>query len=149
MFRSSTAIRTTNIRQFADPSIATAILKITPNDLINDLRTFGLVFESMAVRDLRVYAESLGGRVYQYHDANGLEVDAVIRLEDSKWGAAEIKLGGDEYIDAAAKNLLSLKAKVNTDKMKEPSFLMIVTGTQYAYRRPDGVFVVPIGCLRN
>jgi len=147
--RSGTAIRTANIRQFADPSIATAILRITPNDLMNDLRTFGFVFESMAVRDLRVYAESLGGRIYQYHDANGLEVDTVIRLEDGKWGAAEIKLGGDEYIDAAAKNLLALKAKVNTDKMKEPSFLMIVTGTQYAYKRPDGVLVVPIGCLKN
>ncbi|MDR0778033.1 MAG: DUF4143 domain-containing protein [Methanomassiliicoccaceae archaeon] len=147
--RSKTAIRTTNTRQFADPSIATAVMGITPDDLIGDLRTFGLVFESMAIRDLRVYAESMDGIVYQYHDANGLEVDAVIRLNNGRWGAAEVKLGGDEYIEDAVKNLLALKAKVNTEKMKEPVFLMVLTGTQYAYRRPDGVFVVPLGCLRN
>jgi predicted AAA+ superfamily ATPase len=147
--RSQTAIRTTNTRQFTDPSIATAVMGITPNDLINDLKTFGFVFETMAVRDLRVYAESLGGKVYQYHDASGLEADAVIHMNNGKWGAAEVKLGGDRYIEEAAKNLLALKTKVNTDKMKEPAFLMVLTGTQYAYKRPDGVLVVPIGCLKN
>jgi len=147
--RSRTAIRTTNIRQLADPSIVTAVLEISPNDLISDIRTFGLIFETMAIRDLRTYAECLGGKVYQYHDANGLEADAIIHLNNGKWGAAEIKLGGDDNIEEAAKNLLKLKEKVNTDKMKEPAFLMIVTGTQNAYKRPDGVFVVPIGCLKN
>jgi len=147
--RSKTAIRTTNIRQFTDPSIATAALGVSPNDLINDLKTFGLVFETMAVRDLRVYAENMNGKVYQYHDADGLEADAVIHLDNGKWGAAEIKLGGDEHIEKAAKNLLKLKTKINTEKMGEPSFLMVVTGTQYSYARPDGVLVVPIGCLKN
>jgi len=147
--RSRTVIRTTNIRQLADPSIVTAVLEISPSDLISDIRTFGLIFETMAIRDLRTYAECLGGKVYQYHDANGLEADAIIHLNNGKWGAAEIKLGGDDNIEEAAKNLLKLKEKVNTDKMKEPAFLMIVTGTQNAYKRPDGVFVVPIGCLKN
>jgi predicted AAA+ superfamily ATPase len=147
--RSKTVIRTTNTRQFADPSIATAVLNITPNDLIGDMNTFGLIFEAMAIRDLRAYAESMGGKVYQYHDASGLEADAVIHLNNGKWGAVEVKIGGDRHIEDAAKNLLALKAKVNTDKMKEPEFLMVLTGTQYAYRRQDGVLVVPIGCLRN
>jgi len=147
--RSRTAIRTTNIRQLADPSLATAILEISPNDLISDLNTFGLIFETMVIRDLRVYAEWSGGKVFQYHDADGLEADAIIHLNNGKWGAAEIKLGGDDRIEEAAKNLLKLKEKVNTDKMKEPAFLMIVTGTQTAYKRPDGVLVVPIGCLKN
>ena len=147
--RSKTALRTANVRQFADPSIAAAALGISPNDLIGDLRTFGLMFETMAVRDIRVYAESIGGKVFQYRDANGLEADAVIHLDNGEWGAVEVKLGGDSYIDAAARNLLALRTRVNTDKMREPAFLMILTGTQYAYRRPDGVLVVPIGCLRN
>jgi predicted AAA+ superfamily ATPase len=147
--RSKTAIRTTNIRQFADPSIATAALRVSPNDLINDLKTFGPIFETMVVRDLRVYAEGLDGKVYQYHDADGLEADAVIHLNDGRWGAAEIKLGGDGHIKEAAENLLALKAKVNTEKMGDPAFLMVVTGTQYAYTRSDGVCVVPVGCLRD
>ena len=147
--RSKTTIRTANVRQFADPSIATAALNITPNDLTSDLNTFGLMFESMAVRDIRVYAESIGGKVYQYHDASGLEADAVIHLDNGEWGVVEVKLGGDEYIEAAAKSLLALKAKVDTDRMKGPAFLMILTGTQHAYMRPDGVMVVPIGCLKN
>jgi predicted AAA+ superfamily ATPase len=147
--RSKTVVRTTDVRQFADPSIATAALRITPNDLISDLKTFGLLFETMAVRDLRVYTETLGGNVYHYRDASGLEADAIIHLNNGDWGAAEVKLGGDASIEDAAKNLLALKTKVNTDKMKEPSFLMVLTGTQYAYRRPDGVLIVPISCLKN
>jgi len=147
--RSKTAIRTTNTRQFTDPSIATAVLGITPKDLMKDPKTFGLMFEAMVIRDLRVYAECIGGKVFRYHDADGLEADAVIHLNNGKWGAVEVKLGGAERIDGAAKNLLKLREKVNSDKMNEPAFLMIVTGTQFAYRRPDGVLVVPIGCLKN
>jgi len=147
--RSKTAIRTTNIRQFTDPSIATAVLDIGPNDLVRDPKTFGLMFEAMAIRDLRAYAECIGGKVFQYHDADGLEADAVIHLKNGKWGAAEVKIGGAEKLDEAAKNLLKLREKVNVEKMSEPVFLMIVTGTQHAYKRPDGVLVVPIGCLKN
>jgi len=147
--RSKTTIRTTNIRQFIDPSIACAALGISPNDLTGDLKTFGLLFESMVIRDLRVYAECMGGKVYQYHDADGLEADAIIHLNNGDWGAVEIKLGGEKFIDDAAKSLLALKKKINTDKMREPKFLAVVTGTQYAHRRPDGVLVVPIGCLKN
>jgi predicted AAA+ superfamily ATPase len=147
--RSKTTIRTADIRQFADPSLAAAVLNMTPNDLINDIKTFGLMFEAMAVRDLRVYAESLDGTVFQYHDAKGLEVDMIIHLDNGNWGAIEVKLGGSDNIEEAAKNLLKLKERVNTDKMREPAFLMVLTGMQYAYRRPDGVLVVPIGCLKN
>jgi len=147
--RSKTTIRTANTRQFTDPSIATAILGITPNDLITDLNTFGLMFESMVTRDLGVYAECLGGKVYQYHDADGLEADAIIHFMNGTWGAVEIKLGGDKLIEEGAKSLIALRKKVNTTKMKEPSFLMVVTATQHAYKRPDGVLVVPIGCLKN
>jgi predicted AAA+ superfamily ATPase len=147
--RSKTTIRTANTRQFADPSLAAAVLDITPNDLMNDIKTFGLMFESLAIRDLRVYAESLNGEVFQYRDSKGLEADAIIHLYNGNWAAVEVKLGGNESIDEAAKNLLKLKEKVNTDKMREPAFLMVLTGMQYAYRRPDGVLVVPIGCLKN
>ncbi|MDR3292480.1 MAG: DUF4143 domain-containing protein [Clostridiales bacterium] len=146
--RSKTALRTTNVRQFTDPSIAVAVLEASPDDLINDLNTFGLLFESLCIRDLRVYAESLGGQIFQYRDADGLEADAIVHLYNGSWGAIEIKLGGDENIELGATHLLALKRKVDTEKMREPSFLMILTAGQYAYRRPDGVSVVPIACLR-
>ena len=147
--RSKSTIRTSNIRQLVDPSIATAILGIAPSDLVSDLKTFGLLFESMAMRDLRVYAESLDAQIYQYHDSDGLEADAIIHfMTGGKWAAIEIKIGGDKLIEEGAANLLALKKKVNTEKMREPEFLMIVTATQHAYRRPDGVLVVPIGCLK-
>ena len=146
--RSKTAIRASAKRQFVDPSIAAIALGAKPNDLINDLKTFGFLFESLAHRDLRVYADSLNGHMYHYRDESGLEADAIIHLDNGKWGAIEIKLGGNE-IDNAAVSLLKLKEKVDLDEMKEPSFLMVVTGTQYAYKRPDGVLVVPIGCLKN
>lgn len=149
--RSKTAIRTSNTRYFSDPSIATASLGLGPEDLINNLNTFGLILETMCVRDLRVYSEPLGGTVYHYRDKNGLECDAVIHLKNGKYGLVEIKLGGDRLIEEGAVNLKKLAEKIDTSIMNEPSFLMILTGVgQYAYRRPqDGVLVVPIGCLRN
>jgi len=146
--RSKTVIRTASKRQFVDPSIAAAALGVSPTDLINDINTFGSFFESLGIRDLRVYAGKIGGEVYQYHDSSGLEADAVIHLKNGDWGAAEIKLGGN-LIDEAAEKLLKLKQKVDTDHMKEPKFLMVLTGLSYAYRRPDGVYVVPIGCLKD
>jgi len=146
--RSKTVMRTASKRQFVDPSIAAAALGASPADLINDVKTFGLLFETLCTRDLRIYAEKLGGDVLQYHDSSGLEADAVIHLKNGDWGAAEIKLGGD-LIEEAAGKLLKIKQKIDTDHMREPKFLMVVTGLNYAYRRPDGVYVVPIGCLKD
>ena len=148
--RSRTAIRTSDTRYFVDPSIATAALGIGPDDLIADLKTFGLLFEALAVRDLRVYADSLDGQVYHYRDKNGLECDAVLHLRNGNFGLIEIKLGGDTLIEAGATTLKKLADKIDTTKMKEPSFLMVLTGIgQYAYRRKDGVYVVPIGSLKD
>lgn len=148
--RSRTAIRTTDTRYFVDPSIATAALAISPKDLINDLKSFGFFFETMAVRDLRVYASALEGNVYHYRDKNGLECDAVIHLDNGKYGLIEIKLGGDSAIEDGASTLKSLADKIDTTKMPQPSFLMVLVGVgQYAYRRQDGVCVVPIGCLKQ
>jgi len=147
--RSKAAIRTTDTRYFVDPSIATAALGIGPKDLAKDLNTLGLLFETMAVRDLRVYTEALDGEVYHYRDNNGLECDSVLHLHNGHYGLVEIKLGGDTLIEEGAKNLLALASKINTEKMYVPSFLMVLTGTgQYAYQREDGVLVVPIGCLK-
>ena len=146
--RSKTTIRTADKRHFTDPSIAAAALGASPDDLIGDLNTFGLLFESLCIRDLRVYADKIGGSVSQYHDSSGLEADAVVHLKNGDWGAVEIKLGGDEIDDAAA-NLIKFRKRVDTDEMREPKFLMVLTGLNYAYRRPDGVFVVPIGCLKD
>ncbi len=147
--RSNTAIRTTPTRYFVDPSIATAALQIGPNDLINDLRTAGLFFEAMCIRDLRIYAESLKGTVYHYRDGNGLEIDSVVHLRNGYYGLIEIKLFDSDCIDEGAKNLKKLESLINTETMKRPSFLMVLTGTECAYKREDGVFVVPITCLRN
>ena len=148
--RSKTAIRTSDTRYFIDPSIAVAALGLGPNDLINDLNTFGLIFESLCVRDLRVYAESINGNVYHYRDASDLECDAVIHLRDGSYGLIEIKLGGDKLINEGSESLLKLKNKIDTDKMKNPSFLLVLTATgKYSYKREDGVLVVPIGCLKN
>ena len=148
--RSKTAIRTSDTRYFTDPSIATASLGLGPNDLLNDLRTFGFIFECMCIRDLRVYAESLFGNVYHFRDKNGLECDAVIHLRDGRYGLVEVKLGGDKLINEGVDSLLSLAGKIDTDSMKEPSFLMVLTATgSYAYQREDGVLVVPVGCLKN
>lgn len=148
--RSKTAIRTSDTRYFVDPSIAVAALGLGPNDLINDLNTFGLIFETLCIRDLRVYAESINGKVYHYRDATDLECDAVIHLRNGSYGLIEIKLGGDKLIESGAKNLIKLQNKIDIDKMNKPSFLMVLTATsKYAYKREDGVFVVPIGCLKN
>lgn len=149
--RSKTAIRTSDTRYFTDPSIATAALGLSPEDLINDLNTFGLLFETLCVRDLRVYTDAIGGTVYHYRDKNNLECDAVVHLDNGSYGLIEIKLGGKELIDDGAANLQSLADKIDTDKMKKPSFLMVLTGVgDYAYKRPDdGVLVVPIGCLKD
>ena len=148
--RSKTAIRTSDTRYFVDPSIAVAALGIDPKDLLNDLNTFGLLFETLCIRDLRVYAESIKGKVYHYRDANDLECDAVIHLRNGSYGLIEIKLGGDRLISEGAENLKKLESRIDTTKMNNPSFLLVLTATgKYAYRREDGVYVVPIGCLKN
>lgn len=148
--RSKTAIRSSDTRYYIDPSIAVAALGIGPEDLIDDLKTFGFLFETLCIRDLRVYTDSLNGEVYHYRDKDGQECDAVIHLRNGKYGLVEIKLGGDKLINEAAKSLKAMRDKIDTDKMKEPSFLMVLTGTgDYAYCRQDGVFVVPIGSLKN
>lgn len=148
--RIKTAIRTANTRYFVDPSIATAVLGLGPSDLIHDLNTMGLFFETLCVRDLHVYADALDGQVYHYRDKNGLECDAVLHLRNGKYGLIEAKLGGDKLIEEGARNLVELSQKIDTDKMLPPSFMMILTGTgNFAYRRKDGVYVVPIGCLKD
>ena len=147
--RSRTAIRTADTRYFVDPSIAAAALGLGPKDLINDLETFGLFFETMAVRDLRVYGDVLGGTVYHYRDKNNLECDAVLHLENGNYGLIEIKLGGEDDIEKGATVLKALADKIDTTRMKNPSFMMVLVGLgRYAYRRDDGVYIVPIGCLK-
>lgn len=148
--RSKTAIRTSDTRYFTDPSIATAALGIGPSDLISDLNTFGLIFETLCVRDLRVYAEASNGKVYHYRDKNGLECDAVVHLRDGRYGLIEIKLGGESLISQGAETLKMLAEKIDTTRMKKPAFLMVLTATgDYAYRREDSVLVVPAGCLKE
>lgn len=127
-----------------------AVLIEGPNDLINDLNTFGLLFETLCIRDLRVYANASDGDVYHYRDKSGLECDAVIHLRNGKYGLVEIKLGGERLIEEGVKNLKLLEGKIDTQKMNKPSFLMVLTGVgDYAYRRKDGVYVVPIGSLKD
>ncbi len=145
--RSKTAIRTSDKRHFVDPSIAVASLGIGPDDLLNDLNTMGLLFESMCIRDLRVFAEALDGTVYHYRDKTGLECDAVVHLRNGSYALIEAKLGGSE-IEEAAHNLLLLKSKIDTDRMLAPSFLVVLTVTEYGYRREDEVYVIPIGCIK-
>jgi hypothetical protein len=148
--RSKTAIRSSDTRYYVDPSIAAAALGIGPNDLLNDLKTYGFLFETLCVRDLRVFADALNGEVYHYRDKDGLECDAVVHLRNGKFGLIEIKLGGDKLIEEGAESLKALQEKLDTTKMKAPSFLMVLTGVgDYAYRRRDGVCVVPIGSLKN
>ncbi|WP_352420954.1 DUF4143 domain-containing protein [Proteiniphilum sp.] len=148
--RSKAAIRTSDTRYFIDPSIATASLGAGPDDLINDLNTMGLLFETLCVRDLRVYAQSLDGNLYHYRDSNGLECDAVVHLRNGQYGLVEIKLGGDSLIADGKKTLKALSDVIDTTKMKAPSFRMVLTGTgNYAYRDEDGSYIVPIGCLKD
>ena len=148
--RSKTAIRTTDTRYFVDPSVAITALGLAPSDLMNDLNTFGLMFETLCVRDLRVYANAIGGKVYHYRDANGLECDAVVHLPNGSYGLVEIKLGGENLVEEGAKTLKKLVSKLDTTRMKAPSFLMVMTavGTR-AYMRTDGVMVVPVGSLKD
>ncbi|MBO5956233.1 MAG: ATP-binding protein [Bacteroidales bacterium] len=149
--RSKTAIRTANTRYFVDPSIATAALGLGPADLINDLNTMGFMFEAMCVRDLRIFAESLNGKVYHYRDKSGLECDAVIHLRNGQYGLIEIKLGGETLINEGVKTLNALANQIDTSHMKTPAFKMILTATgEYAYRRSnDGIYIIPIGTLKN
>jgi predicted AAA+ superfamily ATPase len=145
--RSKARITTTPTRHLVDPSLAAAALGASPSLLLKDLPTMGLLFESLVVRDLRVYAEALKGTVFHYRDATGLEVDAVVVLRDGRWGLVEVKMG-QSYVDEGARNLLKVAAKIDQDVMGAPSFLAVVTPGGYAFRRPDGVFVVPVGCLK-
>lgn len=145
--RSKTAIRTSPKRNFVDPSIATAVMRTNPSGLLNDFETFGFMFESLCTRDMRIYAQANDGAVFHYRDKNELESDMIISLRDGRWASVEVKLG-NKQIDEAAKNLLFLQSKINTEKMGKPSFLMVVTGGEFAYTRDDGVLVVPIGCLK-
>jgi predicted AAA+ superfamily ATPase len=146
--RSKTAIRTAAKRHFVDPSIAAAVLRLTPEKLLDDFNAFGFLFESLCIRDLRIYAQANDGEVFHYRDKSGLEADAIVALKDGRWGAVEVKTGAKE-IEIAAGHLLKLREKINTDKMREPSFLMILTGTELAYRRKDGVYIIPLGCLKD
>ena len=148
--RSKTAIRTADTRYFVDPSVAVAALGIGPADLMADLNTFGLLFETLCVRDLHVYADALGGNVYHYRDGNGLECDAVVHLPNGKYGLIEIKLGGANLIEEGAATLNQLASKIDTTRMKNPSFRMILTAVgDRAYKRTDGVVVVPLGSLKD
>ena len=150
--RSRTAIRTSDTHYFVDPSIAVAALQTGPEELMKteNLNLFGQLFEALCIRDLKVYAESLGGEVRHYRDKNGLECNAVIHIRNGEYGLAEIKLGGSTKIEEGAATLKKLRDKLDTDRMSEPAFLAVITGTEpFAYRRKDGVYVVPIGCLKN
>jgi len=145
--RSKTIVRTSDTRHFVDPAIAAYFLQACPRDLLYDMNTLGFLFESLVIRDLRVYAQALRGHLSHYRDRSGLEADAIIHLPDGRWAAIEVKLGAGQ-VDEAAKNLLALKERIDTSKMHGPSFLMIITGAEYAYKRKDGVLVVPLGCLK-
>ena len=148
--RSKTAIRTSDTRYFVDPSIAVAALGIGPKDLINDLELMGLIFENLCVRDLRVYADALDGSVYHYRDKTGLECDAVIHLRNGSYGLVEVKLGGDKLIEEGAESLKRLAERIDTEKMREPAFMMVLCGVApFAYKREDGVYVVPVACLKD
>jgi predicted AAA+ superfamily ATPase len=147
--RSKTSIRSTPTRHFVDTSIACRALGVSPDDLMNDLESFGLFFEDMAVRDLRVYARTLNGELFHYRDNAGLECDAVVHLENGRWGAIEIKLGGDDLIESGANSLKLLKSKIEEKSdEKSPSFLLVLTAVGGAYQREDGVFVAPINMLK-
>jgi len=148
--RSKTSIQNSATRYLIDPSIATAALSVSPKDLTNDLKSFGFFFEAMAVRDLRIYADALDGKLYHYRDSTGLECDAVLHRRDGTYGLIEIKLGGQQNIEKGIKTLKALSAKIDTNKMKAPSFLMVLTavGNNAGMRKSDGVYIVPIGCLK-
>ena len=145
--RSRTAIRTTPKRHFVDPSLATAVLRMKPQALLNDWKTFGLLFESLCTRDMRVYAQAIDADVLHYRDKQGLEADMILRLRDGRWAAVEVKLGHAQ-IEEAARHLIRLRDRIDEERMGRGSFLMVLTGGPFAYRRDDGVWVVPLGCLK-
>ncbi len=148
--RSKTAVRTSDTRYYVDPSVGVAALGLGPSDLMNDLNTLGLFFETMCIRDLRVYADALDGSVYHYRDKNGLECDAVVHLRNGSYGLIEIKLGGERLVEDGARTLNALAGLIDTTRMKAPSFRMVLTGVgDYAYKRTDGVYVVPVGSLKD
>ena len=148
--RSKTAIRTSDTRYFTDPSVCTAALELGPNDLVNDLNTMGFLFENMCIRDLRIYAEALDGNVYHYRDKSGLECDAVVHLRNGVYGLVEIKLGGDRLISEGVETLKKLSSNIDTTKMKAPTFKMVLVGVgEMAYRRSDGIYIVPLSCLKH
>ena len=148
--RSKTAIRTSDTRYFTDPSVCTAALELGPNDLVNDLNTMGFLFENMCLRDLRIYAEALDGNVYHYRDKSGLECDAVVHLRNGVYGLVEIKLGGDRLISEGVETLKKLSSNIDTTKMKAPAFKMVLIGVgEMAYRRSDGIYIVPLSCLKH
>lgn len=146
--RSKTAIRSSEKRNFVDPSIGIAALQASPDNLLDDFETFGFFFESLCTRDIRVYSQALGGDVYHYRDRSGLEADMIIRLHNGQWAAIEAKMGSKQ-IDEAAGHLIALRERIDTSRVGEPAFLMVLTGGEYAYKRKDGVLNVPIGCLKD
>lgn len=146
--RSKTGIRTSDKRQFVDPSIAVAAIGTSPQGILEDFNYFGFLFESLCARDLRIYTEPLRGSIRHYHDHNDLEADLIISLDDGRWAAVEVKLGSRE-IEQGASHLLKLASNIDTSRFPAPSFLMVLTGGEFAYRRDDGVYVVPIGCLKD
>lgn len=145
--RSKTAIRTSPKHHFVDPAIATSVMRLNPDALLKDFNYFGFLFEALCTRDVRIYAQHNDGDVFHYRDKSNLEADLIVQLRDGRWGAVEVKMGNKE-IEEAAEHLIQLKDKINTDKMREPSFLMVLTGREFAYQREDGVYVVPLGCLK-
>lgn len=147
--RSRTAIRTRETRHFTDPSIGAAALGITPEGIYKDITTFGLLFESLVVHDLRVYADTIGAHVYKYRDSKRREADAVIQFSDGSWALIEVKLGGDDDIQVAAENLVKIAKDIDNEKTGNPAFLMVVTKNKVAYRMDNGVYVVPLCCLKN
>ena len=148
--RSKAAIRTSETRHFVDPSIGTAALGLGPQDLINDLQSFGLFLEDMVVRDLRVYAEAVDGELYHYRDSSGLECDTVLHRRNGSYALLEVKIGGEDKINEGAASMIELANNIDTDKMPAPSFMAVIVGVgKYAYRRKDGVYVLPIGCLKD
>ena len=146
--RSKTAIRSSEKRNFVDPSLGIAALQASPDHLLDDFETFGFFFESLCTRDIRVYSQTLGGDVYHYRDRSGLEADMIIRLHNGQWAAIEVKMGSKQ-IDEAAGHLIALRERIDTSRVGEPAFLMVLTGGEYAYKRKDGVLNVPIGCLKD
>ena len=147
--RSQAAIRTKETRHFTDPSIGAAALGITPEGIFKDITTFGLLFESLVVHDLRVYADAIGAHVYKYRDSKKREADAVLQFADGSWALVEVKLGGEDDIRKAADNLIRIADDIDRERTGQPAFLMVVTKNKVAYQMENGVYVVPLCCLKD